>query len=515
MRNFQIFVRESLFPRSKAEGGDGLAPLAIVGGLDTYTAFDAIQRHNAIGSWKLTVPAGSPQSKMLIPGRGIVVIQEGETDPIFSGPIRQLRKRWDPEAAGAGTVDVSGVDDNYLLAERLAWTNPAADIHLASAVQYWQANPTWPNVAEVLRQLFLANTQGNAARKLDRLFIPHVDTTTDFLDDDVSRVTRLRYDQVDQLVSLLTAVYGFRIHFSWHADPASVASNGDPAATGPGILLKLEPIADLSGEIQFGAEMGNLRGYDYMVQAPEATRIVVATQNRTWREFERVPTYSPTGTVSGYTENWAEKSGPERWYGYFKNDEYDPEWWGVPADTPADKQHTLAWATAGFTATETEWGVTAERYKDRRDITWQWLPDPAKQAGWALDPPVWSAQYRAIQDEVDAFNLDSGPAASISIDPIETDTTMYGRDYGLGDVVRVHIDGEVRDEIVREARLTSSAEDGPRVKPTIGTYGTGETPFLYASIRNLWGRVNGVEARENLVQLEEVPVSDFLIKKAA
>ncbi|WP_371784692.1 Gp37-like protein [Streptosporangium subroseum] len=516
MRNFQIFVRESLFPRTRSEGGDGLLPLAIVGQLDNYTAFDAIQRHNAVGSWKLTVPAGNPQSRMLTPGRGIIVFQEGETEPLFSGPIRQIEKSWDPEAAGAGTVDVSGVDDNYLLSERLAWVNPTADIHLAAVLEYWKANPSWLNVAEVLRNLLLVNAQNNPARKLERLFIPSAEATANFMADDTSRVTRLRYDQMDQLVSLLSAVYGFRIQFIWHKNPASVASNGDLDATGPGILLKLEPINDLTNDIQFGAELGNLRGYKYMVRAPEATRLVIATQNRTWREFVKQPVKDSAGaSTGGYTETWEDKTGPERWYGYFTNDEYDPEWWGDAVDTPADKQHTLDWASRGFSTTETEWGVTAERYKDRQDINWQWLPDSGKAPGTSLDPPVWSSQYRAIQDEVDAFNLNSGPVASISIDPIETDLTMFGKDYGLGDIVRVYIDGEIRDEIVREAHLTSDASDGPRIKPTIGTFGTGETPYLYSSIRDLWGRVTGVEARESLIQLVDVPISDFLIKKAA
>ncbi|GII83298.1 hypothetical protein Ssi03_12880 [Sphaerisporangium siamense] len=515
MRNFRIYVRESLFPRTKAEGGDGLAPLAIVGLADAYTTFDAIPRHNAVGSWSLTIPAGHPQSRMIQPGRGIVVFQEGESEPLFSGPITQIEKVWDSDNAGAGSVVATGVDDNYLMAERLAWTNPAADIHMASAFQYWQVNKDWPNTGELLRQLFLANTQGLAQRRLDRVFIPGPGSTAAFFNDDTARAARIRFDQPDQLVSLLSAIYGFRIRFIWHPNPSTVASNGDPEATGPGILLKLEPISNLTNDIRFGAELGNLRGFKYLTKAPKATRLVIATQNRTWREVTQTPTYDGNDVATGYTEVSVEKSGPERWHGYFANDVYDPEWWGNPDATPADKQHTLAWAEAGFTATETEWGITAERYKDRRDIPWQWVQDPTKPTGWAQDPPPWSSQYRAIQDEAESFYLDSGPTASISIDPLETDSTMFGVHYGLGDLIRVVIDGEVRDEIVREARLSSSAQDGPRVKPTLGTFGSGETPYLYGAIRALWDRVHNVEGREDLKHtLTDVPISDFDIRKA-
>ncbi|MEO3860118.1 hypothetical protein [Acrocarpospora sp. B8E8] len=516
MRNFRILVRESLFPRTRAEGGDGLAPLAIVGPVDAYTDFQAIVRHNEVGSWSLTIPAGHPQSKLLIPGRGIVVFQDGQDEPIFSGPIRELTKTWDAENAGAGTAIATGVDDNYLLAERLAWTNPAQDIHLASVFQWWQTNQAWPNVAELLRRLFLANAQGHASRRINRLFIPGPEATAVFWNDDTALAARLKFDQPDLLVSMLSAVYGFRIRFVWHPNPSEVASNGDPQATGPGILLKLEPLMDLTNEVRFGPELGNLRGYTYKVKAPIATRLVVGTQNRTFRETVQQPTYDSEGTVTGYTETEVERTGPERWFGYFSNEEYNPQWWGNPANTPADKQHTLAWAQAGFTATETEWGVTAERFKDRRDIPWQWVQQSGKPTGWGQDPPTWSAQYRAIQDEVDAFNLAQGPVAAISITPLETPGSMFGLDYNLGDVIRVFVDNEVRDEIVREARITSTVADGPRVQPTIGTYGTSETPYLYASIQALWGRIAQVEGREDLShQVGAIPTSDFTLKKAA
>ncbi|SFI81667.1 virus ReqiPepy6 Gp37-like protein [Streptosporangium canum] len=513
MRNFRVFVRESLFPRTKAEGGDDLAPLVIVGEADAHTKFEAIVRHNAVGSWTMTIPAGHPQSRMLTPGRGIVVFQEGVAEPLFSGPIRQLKKIWGSQDAGAGTVEVTGVDDNCLMAERLAWTNPKADIHLASAFRYWKMNPIWPNVAEVLRNLFLENTQGQPMRRLERLFIPGPESTADLLGDDTSRSAQIMFDQPDQLVAMLSAVYGFRIRFIWHPNPAEVASNGDPNATGPGILLKLEPIANRTNEVRFGTEFGNLRGYSYMTKAPEATRLVIGTKNRTWTETVKQPTFGDNGLGDGYTFTTKERSGPERWFGYYTNHMYDPDWWGDPYETPDDLQHTLAWANAGFSAAETEWGVTAERYKDKRDIPWMWTQVPGKPEGWAEDPPPWTSQYRLLQDEVEAFNLESGPVASITIDPLETNNVMFGRDYGLGDLIRVIVDGEVRDEVVREARLSSTVEAGPLVQPTIGTFGSTETPYLYAAIRALWDRVHGVETREGPEPLEDLPDITCSIRK--
>lgn len=515
VRDFAIFVREALFPRTPSEGGEALQPLAIVGKIDAYIRFEGIVRHNAKGTWSLTIPAGHPQARLLVQGRGIVVFQEGESEPLLSGPITRIKKVWNAENAGAGTIEVSGVDDNYLLGERLAWPNPAEDIHLAAAFQHWQTDPTWPNVAEVLRQLFIANFHGHPSRRLDRVFIPPEDVVLAFLNDESSRITRLAFDRVDQLVSMLSAAYGFRIRFIWHPNPASTgAINGTSNPQGPGILLRIEPLRDLTNDVRLGPELGTLRGYEYEVAAPEATRIVIGCQNRTWQEVVRKPTYDDEGIETGYTEETIEHVEPQRWYGYYVAREYDPTWWGDPELTPEDQQHTIPWAQAGFSSTETEWGITAERYKDRRDIGWQWVQDPRQPEGWTQDPPIWTKQHQELMEELEAFSLQEGPTASISLDLIETETTMYGRHFGLGDMVRVFVDGESRDEVVREVRLSSTPEDGPRVTPMVGTYGSTETPYLYGQIRRLWDRVAGVEARDDLRQgLEDIPVAKVVLKK--
>jgi len=511
--NLHIYVRESLFPRTRAEGGDDLRPLDIVGKIDTYTNFEGIVRHNSVGSWTLELPNGTPQARMIQPGRGIVVYAEGQDEPIFSGPIRRIRKRWGRDDAGAGTLVVSGDDDNYLLAERLAWTNPEADIHLASKFQQWQTSLEWPNIGEVLRQLFLANFQGHPSRMLERVFIPGPESTQNFLNDDTARITRLHFASIDEYVQQITAVYGIRIRFVWHPNPAKVASNGDPSASGPGILLKLEPLTDLTNEVIFGPEFGNLQAYDYEVAGPQATRLVIATQNRTWKETVREPTFDEVGNVNGFVEREVERSGPERWYGYFNNVFYNPPWWGDPEMTPEDKTHTLPWAQAGFSATEVEWGFTGERYSDQRDIPWQWVQEPGKEEGWAQDPPVWSAQRRAVMDVAEAFHLENGPKASIVLDPLDTPNLVFGVHYQLGDLIRVVVDGEVRDEIVREARITSTVGEGARIRPVVGTVTASETPYLYSAIRRLFQRVSGVEAREDLVVLQEVPPVDFEFRR--
>jgi len=47
----------------------------------------------------------------------------------------------------------------------------------------------------------------------------------------------------------------------------------------------------------------------------------------------------------------------------------------------------------------------------------------------------------------------------------------------------------------------------------VGTVTASETPYLYSAIRRLFQRVSGVEAREDLVVLQEVPPVDFEFRR--
>ncbi|MGN9782768.1 Gp37-like protein [Nonomuraea sp. ZG12] len=507
--NFKIYVRESLFPRDTS-----IPPLAIVSALDAYTSFDAIVRHNDVGSWTLVLPAEHPQARLLQPGRGIVVLREGNSSPVISGPIRKITRTWDDSSdSGAGSITVTGVDDNVFLAERLALPAPQNDIHLQGAAQLWKADLAWRNAGELLYHLLKENTQGHSSRAFQPLFL--APPSEDLLADESTKSVRLKFDRIDELVALLSSVYNMSVRCVWHPDPkAAGGDNGEPSAAGPGLLVTFEPIRDMTGTARFSADQGNLRGYTYSTDAPDATRLVIGTQNRTWHEATHEPTYDELGNVTGYTVNMAEKQGPERWFGYYINRFRDPWWWGDPASTPAEFQDTLQWAQQGFSATEVEWGMSTERYKDRRDIPWQWAQDPYQQTGWQLDPPTWSPHYRALMDEVESFNLESGPKGSIKVHPIETPRLRYHLDYGIGDRVSVNVDEVDQVEQVNEVRLSATAQAGPEVHLTIGASSATETPYLYRSIRDLWKSLNNLWTREALSQpLDTIPPAPFVLRK--
>ncbi|MFC9974302.1 hypothetical protein ACFVH6_25700 [Spirillospora sp. NPDC127200] len=499
MLRYRIFVREALHPNSWETG---LGPLELAGELTTYTSFTAVSRLNDVGTWTLEIPSASEQSRLLTPGRGVVVFREGAQDPLFSGPIRSIEKSWNADDnPGAGTVKVAGVDDNIFLAERLAWTVPGSDIALASKAAHWATNKAWPNIGELIRNLLLQNATTQKDRWVTRLYISREDSG--LTDDDTANSVLLRFNEIGSEIKKMALVYGFRISCMWHPAAAEVG-DGAGYSPGPGLLVRIQAVDDLSSVVQFGAHLGNLQDYTYSVSAPEATRVVVGTQHRRWKELKRTPTYDQNNKLTGYTETEVERVGRERYYDYFKNEDYDPEWWGDAATTPPEMAYTLPFAQRGLTAAEVEWGVTAERFIDLSQVDWPWLQDPKRPAGYPMDPPVWSRQYRAIHDEVDKELTESGPGATITISPVETPTTpAWWDDYSLGDTVRVHIDGEVRDEVVREVEL-SADEDGHRVKPVLGTEGSSGSPYLYRQVKSLWLRVHDLASREDLVPEDPV-----------
>jgi hypothetical protein len=507
--NFKIYIRESPFPQHSTT-----MPLAIVGELTALTNFEGIIRHNDVGSWTLDVPAQHPQARLLQPGRGIVVFRDDSTDPVISGPIKRIVRKWSAtEDSGAGTITVAGVDDNAVLAERLAWTRPDLDIRLQGATTYWPADRAWRNAGELLHQLISQNTQQEGSRRLPYLFV--APPSPDLIPDDSAHGARLKFDRIDELVKLLASVHGMVVRCQWHPDPASVGSNGDPEATGPGLLVTFTAARDLSEAVHFSVESGNLQGYDYTLVAPEATRLIIGTQNRTWEELERRDTFDDLGNLTGFTRDLVEKQGTERWFGYYSNRSRDPYWWGDPNLTPPEFAYTIPLAGRGLSSVEVEWGTTQEAFKDRRDIPWQWAQDTTLPVGWQLEPPSWSAFYRALMDEVDSFNRTSGPQGAITIDPVESPKLRYHTHYQVGDFISAHIDGSNRRELVTEVRLSLNVNDGPKVTPILGSYGTSETPYLYKTVKGLWDRINQLSSREEPEIPAGVPTTPFVLRKAA
>lgn len=104
---------------------------SIIGQIDHFTLLDFRSRFNDVGAWNLEMPAfiegvRNAQSSLLTPGRGIIVVLDGEV--FGSGQLTE------PTTELLGSLIAEGVDDNDILLGTLAY--PAAPSLVTSGQAY-------------------------------------------------------------------------------------------------------------------------------------------------------------------------------------------------------------------------------------------------------------------------------------------------------------------------------------------------------------------------------------------
>lgn len=198
---------------------------------------------------------------------------------------------------------------------------------------------------------------------------------------------------------------------------------------------------DLSKRVRFSPELGNLREYIWTLNAPKATRAI----------------------VGGAGEKL------DRYY-YQKVD----------------------------TAAEAEWGIQAETFVDRRDIQLKvdrntGLPVKAEDSMTAADV---EAAKKAVEEAASNVLDENQPRGNFQIYPIDTADCLFGRDYFVGDVVTVAVDGTEYSDVVREVSI--SVDDGGKaqdVNPKIGQQGSGEPLNLYKTVYEMQRKLRRLESR--------------------
>lgn len=71
----------------------------------------------------------------------------------------------------------------------------------------------------------------------------------------------------------------------------------------------------------------------------------------------------------------------------------------------------------------------------------------------------------------DAALLEQSASSTLQLQPIDTPTLAFGRDYNLGDRVAADVDGVRITDVLRQVRLTITAADGERITPTLASDG--------------------------------------------
>lgn len=96
----------------------------------------------------------------------------------------------------------------------------------------------------------------------------------------------------------------------------------------------------------------------------------------------------------------------------------------------------------------------------------------------------------------DAALLEGVGGTSLTMTPTDTEAVAFGREYGLGDLVTVVVDGVTVVDLVREVTVEQTAT-GETVRPTVGTPGGARASLvgLFSRMQQLAQRVGQLERR--------------------
>lgn len=400
------------------------AALNRIGVIDTWIKMDLVVRYCQQGSWQILVEAGTPQADILQKGGGISIYQDGVDLPILTGQIESFQHYWtNSQHTSLGSLYFGGKCDNKLAYNRLAFPDPTKP-----ATQQWQADDSgrkvsgpaghliWSELNQALGPGALANRQVAGVVVGSDVSLGH--TVSDNLQWDVIGT------KLESWIDNTTTGYRFLY------DPNAKKIN-----------LHLFTPRDLSKDIRFSKELGNLREFTWALTAPTVTRVIVACQG----------------------------SGKNR-YLYQQID----------------------------SATEAEWGIQIEQFLDRRDLPIKADPttgQPIKADLSVTDEQFATAQQAVLDAATEALNQ-GAKSGNFQIYPVDTPNIRFGRDYFVGDRVTVSIDGTEYTDIVREVSITvDQGGEVETIAPTIGEQGSGNPLNLYKTVFEMREKLRRLEAR--------------------
>jgi hypothetical protein len=213
-----------------------------------------IKRFNNVGSWEIKISADSPMAELLrTPGSGIIV--SGPQGVLLSGPMLSAKLEQTQENT-SGDWLISGVDDNVLLSERLAYPDPQS----ANVSTQFVSHDVRTGSAETVLKGYVEANIGPAAptaRRIPGLVIePDQERGTDV-------IGRARFAQLQELLYPLaqTGAVGYEMR-----------------QLGDGLEFTVYEPEDLSAEIRLDIQNNKLASTEYNYLAPKTTRVVVAGQ---------------------------------------------------------------------------------------------------------------------------------------------------------------------------------------------------------------------------------------------
>lgn len=233
-----------------------------------WATIDLTMRFNEPGSGLFTAPGHPALREQLIPGARVVVLRYGtEAEDggqfLFAGPIEHYlyERSDDGENSGTGMVTVNFSDDLAEIAARLTYPDPA----LAPADQVTDAWTYTGNAETALRNLVNLNAGpgARAERVMPGLVLGSVAGVGGAL-----TVTAQRMEPLGEVLRR-TAVDGGGLGLRTRQVVIAGISY---------IVFEVYQPADLSGEVRFSFNLGNVKYLGYEMTAPTTTAVIVGGQ---------------------------------------------------------------------------------------------------------------------------------------------------------------------------------------------------------------------------------------------
>lgn len=219
-----------------------------------------IARHDLddhIGTWILDIDAANPATQYLTAdGAGIILVEDGTT--LFSGPVTEVRYK---RTAETKTYEISGVDDNIVLQDRIALPEP---LTAPSATHTYPTNAydTRTGVASTIMRQYVDRNCGPSATS------PRKNSLVTLGTDPVAGSTVTGNARYQPLLEILTklAIEGGGLGYR------AIQSESN-------IEFQVYTPTDRSSTVVFSMERGTLYEYEYSIKRSTGNYIYVAGQN--------------------------------------------------------------------------------------------------------------------------------------------------------------------------------------------------------------------------------------------
>ncbi|MGW4446445.1 Gp37-like protein [Streptomyces sp. NPDC004682] len=401
-----------------------------VGEIDEWISLDFTVRLGQEGAWQLLIKDGTRQSDLIQKGGGIAIWQEGVDKPVLSGPVDTFQKYWTKlQHTGPGSLYIAGKCHNTLAYRRLAFPDPSKAVTDQWKSVHWQrlVNPLKAMEENIWEEL--NNSLGPGAVSNRR--VPGINWGDE---PDVNPIPwpivrdYLRMDVIGGKLEDWFTSKGVAYRFIYNAETQQIDFD------------VFRP-RDLSKEVRFSPELGNLREYVWTLQAPKLTRAIVGC------------------------------GGEKRERYYYQK---------IDADS------------------EAEWGMSVEQFVDRGDIQLKVdlnTGEPVKSDPDMADTDVADAK-KAAEDAADQAFSEGAKDGNFQIYPIDTPECAFGKHYFVGDRVTVAVDGTEYTDVVREVTISvDDAGNTQDVAPKIGQQGSGSPLNLYKTVSEMQKKLRRLEAR--------------------